>query len=68
MKDKQVYRNLTNVTQEDLNTVKNNFKWITNQLENLTPVTSALVIFSIPYVNISRLIGLFKIKEVQLLF
>ncbi|KAK6637000.1 hypothetical protein RUM43_010667 [Polyplax serrata] len=44
MKDKQVYRNLTTVTQEDLNTVKNNFKWISNQLENLTPVTDCLVV------------------------
>lgn len=44
MKDKQVYRNLVTVSPEDLNKVKDNFKWIHQQLENLTPKTNALVI------------------------
>ncbi|KAL0275477.1 UNVERIFIED_CONTAM: hypothetical protein PYX00_003313 [Menopon gallinae] len=44
MKDKQVYRNLVNVTQEDLNKVKDNFRWISEQLEHLTPKTNALAV------------------------
>lgn len=43
MKDKQVYRNLTTVTKEDLDTVKRNFKWIADQLEHLTPISNSLV-------------------------
>jgi len=47
MKDKQVYRNLTNVTQEDLDTVKRNFKWIDDQLAQLLTYqsTALAVIF-----------------------
>lgn len=44
MKDKQVYRNLTSVTQADLDTVKRNFKWVADQLEYLIPPTSSLVV------------------------
>ncbi|KAF3422820.1 hypothetical protein E2986_09666 [Frieseomelitta varia] len=44
MKDKQVYRNLTTVTQEDLDTVKHNFKWVADQLDFLIPPTNSLVV------------------------
>ncbi|XP_012253487.1 bifunctional phosphoribosylaminoimidazole carboxylase/phosphoribosylaminoimidazole succinocarboxamide synthetase [Athalia rosae] len=44
MKDKQVYRNLTSVTQADLDTVKRNFKWVVDQLEHLVPPPSSLVV------------------------
>jgi phosphoribosylaminoimidazole carboxylase/phosphoribosylaminoimidazole-succinocarboxamide synthase len=44
MKDKQVYRNLSSVTKEDLDTVKRNFKWVADQLDLLTPATNSLVI------------------------
>lgn len=44
MKDKQVYRNLSTVTKEDLDTVKCNFKWVADQLGHLTLDTSCLVI------------------------
>ena len=44
MKDKQVYRNLVNVTDSDLVTVKNNFKWVADQLEFLIPPSNGLVI------------------------
>ncbi|XP_034194384.2 PAICS bifunctional enzyme isoform X1 [Osmia lignaria lignaria] len=44
MKDKQVYRNLATVTEEDLNTVKHNFEWIADQLNYLIPPPSSLVV------------------------
>ncbi|KOX67690.1 Multifunctional protein ADE2 [Melipona quadrifasciata] len=44
MKDKQVYRNLATVTQEDLDTVKRNFKWVADQLDFLIPPTNSLVV------------------------
>jgi phosphoribosylaminoimidazole carboxylase/phosphoribosylaminoimidazole-succinocarboxamide synthase len=47
MKDKQVYRNLSTVTKEDLDTVKRNFKWVADQLDHLTPKTNPLVIIFI---------------------
>jgi len=44
MKDKQVYRDLQNVTQEALDEVKANFKWIAERLDLLTPPPKALVV------------------------
>ncbi|GJQ74516.1 ade5 [Trypoxylus dichotomus] len=37
MVDKQVYRDLKSVQQSDLDTVKRNFEWVSDQLEHLTP-------------------------------
>ncbi|KAI5634992.1 SAICAR synthetase domain-containing protein [Phthorimaea operculella] len=46
MVDKQVYRNLTNVTAEALDTVKRNFDWVKDQLDHLKPnVHHKVVIF-----------------------
>jgi len=44
MVDKQVYRNLTSVTQSDLDTVKRNFIWVSEQLENIIPKNDHLVV------------------------
>ncbi|XP_026469743.1 multifunctional protein ADE2-like [Ctenocephalides felis] len=44
MVDKQVYRNLTQVTQSDLETVKHNFEWVRDQLDHLVPKNDALVV------------------------
>ncbi|XP_076232064.1 PAICS bifunctional enzyme [Calliopsis andreniformis] len=44
MKDKQVYRNLTTVTQQDLDVVKRNFKWVADQLDYLIPQSNSLVV------------------------
>lgn len=43
MKDKQVYRDLQVVTQDALEEVKANFKWIAESLDLLTPPVKALV-------------------------
>lgn len=43
MKDKQVYRNLQTVTEADLETVKNNFQWIVQQLNHITTEVHAMV-------------------------
>lgn len=43
MKDKQVYRNLTEVTAEALQTVKANFQWTAERLDLLMPPPKALV-------------------------
>ncbi|XP_018327554.1 multifunctional protein ADE2 [Agrilus planipennis] len=44
MVDKQVYRNLTSVTQADLDTVKRNFQWVSEQLDHLVPKNDHLVV------------------------
>ncbi|KAK9498763.1 hypothetical protein O3M35_003326 [Rhynocoris fuscipes] len=44
MKDKQVYRNLTKVTEQDLETIKSNFKWISDQLDFFLTPTVALAV------------------------
>jgi phosphoribosylaminoimidazole carboxylase/phosphoribosylaminoimidazole-succinocarboxamide synthase len=44
MKDKQVYRDLKNVTAEALEIVKSNFKWIAERLDLLMPAPKALVV------------------------
>jgi len=44
MKDKQVYRDLQVVTQEALDEVKANFKWIAERLDLLLPPPKALVV------------------------
>jgi phosphoribosylaminoimidazole carboxylase/phosphoribosylaminoimidazole-succinocarboxamide synthase len=49
MKDKQVYRNLSSVTEEDLDTVKRNFKWVADQLDHLIPAPSSRVIMITVY-------------------
>lgn len=37
MVDKQVYRNLTSVTADALDTVKRNFEWVSQQLDDIIP-------------------------------
>lgn len=44
MVDKQVYRNLSVVTAEDLETVKRNFKWVADQVQKFLPSPKAQVV------------------------
>lgn len=44
MVDKQVYRNLATVTDSDLDTVKRNFIWVSEQLKDIIPVKDHLVV------------------------
>lgn len=44
MVDKQVYRNLITVTEKDLETVKRNFIWIRDQLNDIAPKNDHLVV------------------------
>lgn len=44
MVDKQVYRNLSSVTASDLDTVKRNFIWVSEQLKDVVPKNDHLVV------------------------
>uniref|UniRef100_A0A336KFW7 CSON001050 protein n=1 Tax=Culicoides sonorensis TaxID=179676 RepID=A0A336KFW7_CULSO len=44
MVDKQVYRNLVEVTQTELDNVKRNFTWVSEQLDNILPKNDHLVV------------------------
>lgn len=44
MVDKQVYRNLATVTKSDLEVVKRNFTWVSDQLDNILPTNDHLVV------------------------
>ncbi len=44
MVDKQVYRNLKTVTAEDLESVKRNFNWVCQQLDDIIPKNDHLVV------------------------
>ncbi|KAG1659872.1 Multifunctional protein ADE2 [Nymphon striatum] len=44
MKDKQVYRDMKNVTEESLQQVKRNFEWVSEQLDYLNPLPSGRVV------------------------
>ncbi|EDW62456.1 bifunctional phosphoribosylaminoimidazole carboxylase/phosphoribosylaminoimidazole succinocarboxamide synthetase [Drosophila virilis] len=44
MVDKQVYRNLTSVTSTDLDTVKRNFIWVSEQLADIVPRKDHLIV------------------------
>lgn len=44
MKDKQVYRNLSNVTAQDLETIKSNFQWIADQLNHFCESSQGLAV------------------------
>lgn len=44
MVDKQVYRDLTTVTQDDLDVVKRNFEWISEQMDHIVPPNDNLVV------------------------
>jgi len=44
MKDKQVYRNLKEVTAEGLETVKRNFQWVADRIKELRPKPQARVV------------------------
>ncbi|XP_065363572.1 bifunctional phosphoribosylaminoimidazole carboxylase/phosphoribosylaminoimidazole succinocarboxamide synthetase [Calliphora vicina] len=44
MVDKQVYRNLASVTESDLDTVKRNFIWVSDQLKDIIPKNDHLVV------------------------
>lgn len=44
MKDKQVYRNLETVAEADLETIKNNFIWISEQLDHIVARSEHMIV------------------------
>lgn len=50
MKDKQVYRNLTEVTETDLQVIKDNFQWVADKTELLRKHTSNCLV--VDYLNL----------------